>query len=148
MPKQPARKIGKDSHTLLPLKMAASSLQPRTEIAGIGNDLSNITKQINYRTFVSYLPDTHGMDIQVFDQDSLSNQYHLDTSHCVTKSKHFNNRCLYDTFAEHCTLSGVEVKKKLILELRRTRTRRLVCKSQCFMPWNAWFEEEQVAEKT
>ena len=80
--------------------MAASSLQPRTPIIGIGEDLTNITKEISFRTVVSYLPDTNGMDIQVFDRDSLSEQYYLDTTHCVTKSKHFNTKCLYDTFAE------------------------------------------------
>ena len=67
---------------------------------------------------MSYLPDTNGMDIQVFDQDSLSDQYYLDTSHCITKSKRFNNQCLYNTFAEYCTLTGVEVKSRLMEELK------------------------------
>ena len=48
----------------------------------------------------------------------LSDQYYLDTSHCVTKSKRFNNKCLYDTFAEYCTLTGAEVKIKLLQELK------------------------------
>ena len=90
--------------------MAASSLQPRTLIAGIGEDLTNITKEISFRMVVSYLLDTSGMDIQVFDRDRLSDQYYLDTSHCVTKTKCFNNKCLYDTFVEYYTLTGVEVK--------------------------------------
>ena len=96
----------------------ASSLQPQTLSAGIGEDLTNIKKEINFRTIVSYLPDNTGMDIQVFDRDSLSDQYYLDTSHCVTKRKRFNIRCLYDTFAEYCILTGVEVKSRLINELK------------------------------
>ena len=67
---------------------------------------------------VSYLPETSGMDIQVFGRDSLSEQYYLDTMYCVTKSKHFNTKCLCDTFAEYCTLTSVEVKKRLISELK------------------------------
>ena len=87
-------------------------------ITGIGEDLTNITKEINFRTVVSYLLDTCGMDIQVFDWDSLSDQYYLDTSHCVTKTKRFNNKCLYDTFTDYCTLTGVEVKSQLLSELK------------------------------
>ena len=98
--------------------MAASSLQQRTPIVGIGEDLTNITKKISFRMVVSYLLDTNEMDIQVFDRDSLSEQYYLDTTHCVTKSKHFNTKCLYDTFAEYCTLTGVEVKRRLLSELK------------------------------
>ena len=127
--------------------MAASSLQPRTHIPGIGEDLSNITKQIRYRSVVSYLPDTNGMDIQVFDQDSLSEQYYLDTSHCVTKSKRFNNRCLYDTFAEYCTLSGVEVKNKLNTELKEREDWYIrasaVCLGMRSLKYDEWFKKLQ-----
>ena len=125
--------------------MAASSLQPQTEISGIGEDLSNITKQINYRTVVSYLPDSNGMDIQVFDQDSLSDQYYPDTSHYVTKSRQFNNKCLYDTFAEYCTLSGVEVKSKLIRELKHREEWYVQASTACLgihgLTYNEWLKK-------
>ena len=129
--------------------MAASSLQPRMYSAGIGEDLRNITKEINFRLIVSYLPDTNGMDIQVFDQDSLSDQYYLDTLHCVTKSKHFNNKCLYYTFAEYCTLNGAEVKTKLLQELKareewyiKASTARL---GMCGVAYSDWYKKLQKA---
>ena len=80
--------------------------------------LSNITQEIKYKTIVPYLPDTNGMDINVFENNTLSDQYYLDTTHCVTRSKWYNCRCLYDTFAEYCTLDGKSVKDELIAELK------------------------------
>ena len=57
------------------------------------------------------------MDINVFENNSLSDQYYLDTTHCVTQYKRYNCRCLYDTFVEYCTLDGQSVKDALIKEL-------------------------------
>ena len=106
-------------------------------------------KQISYRSAVSYLPDTNGMDIQVFDQDSLSDQYYLDMSHCVTKSKRFNNRCLYDTFAEYCTLSGMDVKRKLIIELKEREDWYIKASVACLgmqsVKYEEWFKKLQKA---
>ena len=121
----------------------------RTSIPDIGEDLCNIMKQISYRSVVSYLPDTNGMDIQVFDQDSLSDQYYLDTSHCVTKSKRFNNHCLYDTFTEYCTLSGMDVKRKLITELKEHEDWYIIASAACLgmrsVKYEEWFKKLQKA---
>ena len=106
----PQRKTGLP---MLLQKMAAISKKPRSSFS----DLSQITKKIYYKTTVQYLPDNMGMDIKVFEQHELCQQFYLDTSHCVTKRKHYNSKCLYDTFAELCELSGSEVKEHLIKEL-------------------------------
>ena len=85
------------------------------------------------------------MDIQVFDQDSLSDQYSLDTSHCVTKSKQFNNKCLYDTFVEYCMLSSTEVKSKLIQELKQREEGYVWATAACLamrgFKYNEWLKK-------
>ena len=103
----------KESHQL-PRKMAASS-EPSTSKIG---DLSLKTKKIVYKSTVQYLPDTHGVDLRQFDNDVLSFQYYLDTSHVVTKRKTYNVKCLYDTFSEYCELTPLEVKKRMLCEIK------------------------------
>ena len=67
---------------------------------------------------VQYLPDTHGVDLRQFDNDELSFQYYLDTSHVVTKRKTYNVKCLYDTFSEYCELTPQEVKKRMLCVIK------------------------------
>ena len=97
---------------MLPWKMVAEK-----EPCGIIGDLSHLTKVINMKSTVPYLPDTLGIDKILFEQHPLSDQYYLDMIHCVTKRKHFNVFCLYDSFAEYCDLNGKEVKARLLEEL-------------------------------
>ena len=129
--------------------MAASSLQPQTYSAGICEDLTNITKEINFRSIVSYLLDSNDMDIQVFDQGSLSDQYYLDTSHCVTKSKCFNSKCLYNTFAEYCMLTGAEVKIKLLHKLKTREEWYIKASTACLgmrrVAYSDWYKKLQKA---
>ena len=71
------------------------------------------------------------MDINVFEKNSLSDQYYLDTTHCVTRYKRYNCRCLYDTFAEYCTLDGKSVKDALIKELNSKEEWYMRASSAC-----------------
>ena len=107
--------VGEAVQHVLPHKMAASQGKPSTTVT---TSLSRITKNIQYKAIVPYLPDTNGMDINVFENNTLSDQYYLDMTHCVTRSKRFNCKCLYDTFANYCMLDGKEVKKALVSELK------------------------------
>ena len=61
--------------------MAARQKKPPSTMM---TSLSNITQEIKYKTIVPYLPDTNGMDINVFENNTLSDQYYLDTMPCVT----------------------------------------------------------------
>ena len=61
----------------------ALSKEPRSNIS----DVLLLTKTIHMKTTVPYLPDHMGMDIKVFEASELSQQYYLDTVHCVTKHK-------------------------------------------------------------
>ena len=70
---------------------------------------------------VSYLPETLGLDINVFENDPLSQQFYIDTSYSVTKRKTFNVKCLYDTFAELCELDADGVKDLLIKEIQKNK---------------------------
>ena len=69
-------------------------------------ELNTVTKKIYYKSTVSYLPDTMGLDIKAFERDSLSMQFYINTGYCVTKRKRFNIKCMYDTFAEYCDLDA------------------------------------------
>ena len=60
----------------------AASTEPSTSEIG---DLTSLMKKIHYKSTVQYLPDTHGVDLKLFDSNELSHQYYLDTSHVVTK---------------------------------------------------------------
>ena len=64
-----------------------------------------LINHVEYKTHISYLPDSQGMDIKAFDNSGLQEMYYLDTLFCVTKSKRYNRKCLYDTFGSICDLS-------------------------------------------
>ena len=56
----------------LPHKMAARQGKPPSTVT---TSLSNITQEIQYKTIVPYLLDANGMDINVFENNTLSDQY-------------------------------------------------------------------------
>ena len=111
----PRKTVEETVQHVLPCKMAASQEKPPNAVI---ISLSRITKNIQYKAIVPYLPDANGMDINVFENNTLIDQYYLDMTHCVTRSKRFNCKCLYDTFADYCMLDGKEVKKALVSELK------------------------------
>ena len=104
---------------------------PRGEPSTIKDNLDGITKQILYKSAVTYLPENQGMDIQAFEGSDLFIQYYLDTSHCVLKSKCYNCKCLYDTFAEYCEWSSARVKKELLKEIKANKVWYRKASSAC-----------------
>ena len=94
------------------IKMAVST---STSIDAM--NITGLTKRIDYKTMIPYLPDHLGMDIRLFDVDLLKDQFYLDTAYCVIKRKTFNTKCLYDTFTEYTDLDCDQVKSMLINEL-------------------------------
>ena len=67
--------------------MASLDHEPRLSIA---EELVNMINKIEYKSDIGYIPDTNGVDINVFNQGNLSEMYYLDTVHCVTKRKTYN----------------------------------------------------------
>ena len=96
--------------------MVATVEPPSTSSTNV--DLTSVTKDIYYKGTVSYLSDTMGMDILAFQNNTLCQQFYIDTSHCVTKHKTYNVKCLYETFAEYCDMIASEVKDRLIKEIK------------------------------
>ena len=115
------------------------SKEPRNEI-----DVQSLTKMIQMKTIVPYLPDHMEMDIKVFGASELSRQFYLDTIHCVTKRKRFI-MCMYDTFGEYCGISGKEVKQKLIDELDSSVTWYTMASAACLgmrgIPFTDWLKK-------
>ena len=105
----------------------ALSKEPRSNIS----DVLSLTKTIHMKTTVPYLPDHIGMDIKVFEASELSQQYYLDTIHCVTKHKRFNVMCMYDTFREYCGLTGKDIKAKLLEELENNTQWYIMASAAC-----------------
>ena len=97
------------------------------------------------KTIVPYLPDHLGMDIKVFEASEISQQFYLDTFHCVTKCKCFNIMCMFDTFWEYCGMTGKEVKQKLIEELdsnvRWYTMASAACLGMCGIPFIEWLKK-------
>ena len=88
----------------------------------IAEELVGLINRVEYKTHISYLPDSQGMDIKSFDNSSLQDMYYLDTLNCVTKSKRYNRKCLFDTFGSICDLTGDEMKERVIKEIETYRT--------------------------
>ena len=132
--------ITRNTSITLPQKMALSK-EPQTEIS----DILSLTKMISMKTIVPYLPDHLGMDIKVFEASEISQQFYLDTVHCVTKRKRFNIICMFDTFGEYCGMSGKEVKQKLIDELDSNVTWYTMASAACLgmhgIPFIDWLKK-------
>ena len=95
----------------------AAIQQPRTPFSR----LSDVTKQIFYKSTVSDLSTDMGKDIASFNLDPLNGQFYIDTVYCVTKRKRFNCHCLYDTFVEYCDMDGKQVKTALLKFLEKEK---------------------------
>ena len=119
----------------------AANKEPGTSEIG---DLSSLTKTIHYKSTVQYLPDSNGVDLKVFDNSELSDQFYLDTKHVVTKRKTFNVKCLYDTFADYCELQPYQVKEKMLDEIRTNwrwyKKASLVCLGMRQLEFDAWLK--------
>ena len=119
----------------------ALSKEPQSKIS----DIQSLTKMISMNTIVPYLPDHLGMDIKVFEASEISQQFYLDTVHCVTKRKCFNIMCMFDTFGEYCGMTGKEVKQKLIEELDSNVTWYTMASAACLgmhgIPFIDWLKK-------
>ena len=124
--KIPSENSWNTTFTLVTLENGALK-KPQSDIT----DVLSLTKMIHMKTTVPYLPDHMGMDIKVFEASELSQQYYLDTVHCVTKRKCFNVMCMYDTFGEYCGIPGKDVKAKLIEELENNTSWYTMASAAC-----------------
>ena len=119
----------------------AHPTEPQTEIS----DIQSLTKTISMKTIVLFLPDHLRMDIKVFEASEISQQFYLDTVHCITKCKRFNIMCMFDTFGEYCGMSGKEVKQRLLEELDSYVTWYTMvsaaCLGMCGVPFTDWLKK-------
>ena len=95
--------------------MALTQNKPRSSVA---EHLDDIVQRIRYKSTIGYIPETQGVDINVFNQGSLQEMYYLDTTHCATKRKTYNRKCLYDTFGEYANMTSDQVKSRVINEIK------------------------------
>ena len=94
--------------------MAASYLTPSNLT---GENVESFTDRVDYVSTIGALTEEYAMDIKAFDNSELSQQYWLDTSHCITKTKRYNRRNLYSIFGSYNNMTEEEVKHKVIMEI-------------------------------
>ena len=94
--------------------MAASNLTPSNLT---GENIESFTGRVDYVSIIGALTEEYAMDIKAFDNSELSQQYWLDTSHCITKTKRYNRKNLYSIIGSYSNMTEDEVKHKVIMEI-------------------------------